>query len=91
MIDLVNEGDPEVIRQAVVACYQEEPTGFRGTALSDSGVYPEPPLDGPITWQVKNPAAEPKNEDERAQIEKFHELLERVRQAAERKRRDGES
>jgi len=91
VIDLVNKGDPEVIRQAVAACYQEEPTDFRGMALFDPGAYPEPPLNGSITWRVINPAAEPKNEEERAQIEEFHALVERARQAAERKRCDGDS
>ena len=86
VIDLVNEGSPDVLRQAVWACYQEEPTEFRGYRLSDPGAFPAPPLSGKITWRVTNPQREPKDERERAEIAKFEELADRIRQAAERRR-----
>ena len=37
------EGDPAVLRQAIMACYQESPVQFRDYSLSDPGAYPEPP------------------------------------------------
>jgi tetrahydromethanopterin S-methyltransferase subunit A len=39
VIDLVNEGAPEVLRQAVRSCYQEQPTPFRQYRLYDPGAY----------------------------------------------------
>jgi tetrahydromethanopterin S-methyltransferase subunit A len=42
VIDLVNEGSPDVLREAICACYQESPTPFGSYVLSDPGAYPEP-------------------------------------------------
>jgi tetrahydromethanopterin S-methyltransferase subunit A len=86
VIDLVNEGSPEVLRQAVWSCYQEEPTPFRGYMLHDPGAYPEPPLSGKITWRVTNPERQPKDEKERSQAEKLKALMERIRKAVEEKK-----
>lgn len=86
MIDLLNEGSPEVIRQAVSACYQEEPTPFMSYMLNDPGAYPEPPLSGKLTWRVTNPQREPKSEEERVQTDKLQQLMDRVKRAAEGKR-----
>ena len=83
VIDLIGEGSPEVIREAVQACYQEEPTPFSGYLLHDSGAYGEPPMSGRITWRVTDPSREPKNEDERAAAERIRGLMDRVRKAAE--------
>ncbi|MFQ6050939.1 MAG: tetrahydromethanopterin S-methyltransferase subunit A [Candidatus Hydrothermarchaeota archaeon] len=55
LIDLLNEGSPDVIREAVRSCYQEEPTEFMGYRLYDPGAYPEPPICGKITWKVREP------------------------------------
>ena len=85
VIDLVNEGSPEVIRQAVWSCYQEQPTAFREYSLHDPGAYPEPPISSKITWRVTNPASEPKTEQERAQKDKLKALMERVKRAAQQK------
>lgn len=85
LIDLVNEGSPEVLRQAVWSCYQEEPTPFREYMLCDPGPYPEPPLSGKITWRVTHPEREPKDEKERSQAERLKALMERVRKAVEEK------
>ncbi len=87
VIDLVNEGSPEVLRQAVWSCYQEEPTPFRDYTLCDPGAYPEPPLSGKITWRVTDPVREPKSEAERAQAGRLQALMDRAREAAEQKRR----
>ncbi len=86
MIDLVNEGSPEVIRQAVSACYQEEPTPFMSYVLHDPGAYPGPALSGKLTWRVTNPQREPKSQEERVQKDKLQQLMDRVKRATERKR-----
>ena len=88
VIDLVDEGSPELLRQAVWSCFQEEPTAFRGHLLFDPGAWPEPPLSGKITWRVTDPHGEPKNETEREQKEKLHTLMARIREAVERKKSD---
>ena len=87
VIDLINEGSPEVVGQAVWACYQEKPTPFQDYMLHDPGAYPEPSLSGKITWRVTHPERAPKNERERGQQEGLKALMERVKEAAEDKRR----
>jgi len=89
VIDLIDEGSPEVLRQAVRACYQEEPTPFRNHVLSDPGAYPAPPLSGKITWKVRNPSTEPKDEEARTRVEKARELMERVKTSVEQRKRGG--
>jgi tetrahydromethanopterin S-methyltransferase subunit A len=86
VIDLLNEGSPKVLHQAVWSCYQEEPTPFQGYMLHDPGAYPEPPLSGKITWRVTNPEREPKTKEEQSQAEKLKALMERVRKAVEEKK-----
>jgi tetrahydromethanopterin S-methyltransferase subunit A len=86
VIDLINEGSPDVLRQGVWSCYQETPTAFRNYELYDPGAYPKPPLSGKITWRVTNPAWEPKSEEERDQKEKLQALMERVRRSVEKKK-----
>jgi len=88
VVDLINEGSPEVLRQAVWSCYQEAPTPFRDYMLHDPGAYPEPPLSGRITWRVTHPEQEPKSEEEREQKTKLHAIMDRVREAAERRREE---
>ena len=87
VIDLVNEGSPEVLRQAVWCCYQEEPTAFQKHTLHDPGAWPDPPLSGKITWRITQPQKEPKSEQERADSEKLRALMDRVRESTERKHR----
>ncbi len=87
VVDLINEGLPEVLHQAVVSCFQEKPTPFRDYMLYDPGAYPEPPISGKITWRVTKPQREPKSEEEHTQFEKLRALMERAKEAAEKKRR----
>jgi tetrahydromethanopterin S-methyltransferase subunit A len=92
VIDLVDEGSPEVLRQAVCACYQEEPTPFGSYVLSDPGAYSEPPLSGKITWNVRNPSTEPKDEQARTRVGKARQLMERIKRSVEqRKRGEGQN
>ncbi len=86
VIDLVDEGRPDVVREAVQACYQEQPTPFRNYLLHDIGAYGEPPISGRITWRVTDPAREPKNEVERADSERLRAVMDRVRRAVEARR-----
>lgn len=92
VIDLVDEGSPEVLREAICACYQELPTPFGSYVLSDPGAYPEPALSGKITWKVRNPSTEPKDDEARARVEKARALIERIKRSVEqRKLREGQS
>jgi tetrahydromethanopterin S-methyltransferase subunit A len=77
LIDLQFNADPDIIRQAVWSCYQEEPVKFKGYSLCDPGAYPEPPLSGRITWRVTQPWAEPGDEREREALKKIKEQIER--------------
>ena len=89
VIDLVNEGSPDVLRQAVCACYQEQPTPFRNYSLHDPGAFPDPPLSGKITWRVTHPQREPKSDQERRESSRLQALMERVRKAVEEKYNQG--
>ena len=89
VLDLVNEGSPDVLRQAVWSCYQETPTPFRDYSLCDPGAYPEPPMSGKITWRITKPEHEPVNEEARAGTERLRTLMDRVKKSVEeRKRRE---
>jgi len=85
LIDLINEGSPEVIRQAVWSCYQEKPTSFRQYELYDPGAYPAEPLSEKITWKITQPSQEPKSDKERIQREKIQNLMERIKKAADKR------
>jgi len=85
LVDLQFEGDPNLIRQAVWSCYQEEPVEFRGYSLYDVGAYPEPPLSGRITWRVTQPWAEPTSEREREARDRALEMIQRLRARGKRK------
>jgi tetrahydromethanopterin S-methyltransferase subunit A len=79
LIDLVNEGTPETVKDAVWSCYQEKPTGFRNYELFDIGAYQEEPICGKITWKITNPAYAPKDEREQDALEKMQKLMEKLR------------
>ena len=79
LIDLQFVGDPEEIRKAVWACYQEQPVPFRGYSLWDPGPFSEPPLDGRITWRVTQPWSEPDNDAERAALARAKALMEKLK------------
>jgi len=86
LINLLDEGDPDLLRRAVWSCYQEEPTSFQNCTLFDPGAYPEGPLSGRLTWRVTRPQAEPKDEGERQQRERLRDLMARAKRATEKKR-----
>jgi tetrahydromethanopterin S-methyltransferase subunit A len=86
IINLLNEGDPELLRRAVWSCHQEKPTSFQNYTLYDPGACPGGPLSGQVTWRVTRPQAEPKDEGERQQRERLRDLMARVKRGAEKKR-----
>ena len=79
LISCLNEGTPELIRDVVVACYQEQPTPFRVYMLHDIGAFPGPPICRTISWRVRNPVKEPKDDEERSQVTRFQALQERIK------------
>jgi tetrahydromethanopterin S-methyltransferase subunit A len=86
IINLLDEGDPELLRRAVRSCFQEQLTSFRTYTLCDPGAYPESPLSGRLTWRVTRPQAEPRDEGERQQRERLRDLMARLKLGAEKKR-----
>ena len=84
LIDLVNEGSPEVLREAVWSCYQEKPTVFKNYELCDPGAYPAEPLSGKITWRITEPSSAPKSSEERAQQEKILNLIECIKKSSQK-------
>jgi len=93
LVDLQFQGEPDLVRNAVWSCYQEEPVEFMGYQLYDTGAYPEPPISGTITWNILQPYWEPEDEQQREAKHKAQELMERIKQRnLERTREDrGES
>ena len=87
VIDLVDEGSPDVLRQAVWSCFQENPTPFKHYTLFDPGAYPEPSLNGKITWRISDPQRQPKTEEQREKIEKAQVLMERIKRSVEARKR----
>jgi tetrahydromethanopterin S-methyltransferase subunit A len=85
MINLLDEGGPELLRQVVRCCFQEEPTSFRNYTLCDPGAYPESALSGQLTWRVTRAQAEPKDEVEREQRERLRHMMARLKRGAEKK------
>ena len=75
LIDLQFEGNPDVIRKAVWACYQEKPVQFREYSLYDPGALPESPLSGKITMRVMQPWIDPPDDKEQEAIEKAKKLM----------------
>jgi tetrahydromethanopterin S-methyltransferase subunit A len=91
MIDLLNKGTPEKVKQAVWSCYQEQPTDFLGYELYDMGAFAVPPLSGKITMRVTEPWYEPKDEaeaDEKRRLEEFMAMIKN--KVEEKKRRESE-
>lgn len=79
LVDLQFQGDADLVRQAVWACYQEEPVEFRGQQLYDPGALAEPPLSGKITWRVMQPWYEPQDDRGREAVRKARDLIERLK------------
>jgi len=85
VIDLQFEGNPDVIRKAVWACYQEKPVQFRDYSLYDLGAFTESPLSGKITMRVTQPWLELPNDNERDAIKRAKELIARLKSKSKAK------
>ncbi|MFP3905026.1 MAG: tetrahydromethanopterin S-methyltransferase subunit A [Armatimonadota bacterium] len=75
VVDLIDEGDPAVVREAVAACCQEEPTAFKDYELFDAGAFPAGPICSPVTWKIRQPTYAPKNEEERDAAERLQDRM----------------
>ncbi len=87
VIDLLNEGDPKLVRDAVWSCYQEEPTEFRGYQLFDPGAFPADPICSTITWRIRQPWYAPRTEKEQQAQQKLQDFMADVRRKMEQKQR----
>ncbi len=74
LIDLQYQGDPELLKNAVMAC-------CRGKNVDP---YPEPPLSGAITWRVTQPWTEPTDEREREARKRAEELQKQLRERSKK-------
>ena len=91
LIDLLNEGDPKLVRDAVWSCYQEEPTEFRGYPLFDPGAFPADPICSTITWRIRQPWYAPRTEKEQQAQQRLQDFMTEVRRKMEQKQeRDAE-
>ncbi len=79
LIDLQFQAEPAVLREAIMACYQEAPVQFRDFLLSDPGAYPQPPLDSQITWDAMRPWAEPEDPSQSEAKRRLEAMVERLR------------
>ena len=86
VIDLLNEGEPKLVRDAVWSCYQEEPTRFKGYELFDPGAFPAEPICSTITWKVRQPWYAPRNSQEQAAVDRAHALMEKIRRKTAQKK-----
>jgi tetrahydromethanopterin S-methyltransferase subunit A len=78
---------PEIVKKAIWACYQEEPTKFLHYTLYDIGAYPEPPMLFRITWRVERPWAV-FSEEEAKILKNIDKAIEQKRKQEEKKRED---
>lgn len=91
LINLINEGRPEIIKEAVCACFQEKPVKFQDYELYDIGAYHLHPICRKITWKITNPEREPKDEDERKQIDRLQAQIEMIKKRMQEKKRAASS
>ena len=85
VVDLLNEGDPKLVRDAVWSCYQEEPTEFRGYQLFDPGAFPADPICSTMTWRIRQPWYAPRTEKEQQAQQKLQDFMAEVRRKLEQK------
>ncbi|MGQ9469006.1 MAG: tetrahydromethanopterin S-methyltransferase subunit A [Nitrososphaerales archaeon] len=81
--------DPEIVKKAIRACYQEEPTQFLKYTTYDMGAYPEPPLCFKITWRIERPWTV-LSEKEAEILKKVDEEIKHIRQQEKKRKEDEE-
>ena len=85
IVNLLNEGDPKLARDAVWSCYQEQPTKFRDYELFDPGAFPAEPICSTITWKVRQPWYAPRDAEEQAAVDRIEALMEEIRRKTAQK------
>jgi len=93
IVEVVNllYAQPETVREAIRCCYQENPTKFQNYTLYDIGAFPEPLISGKLTWRVTHPEREPKDEEEKKQVEKLKERMEWIKRTLQEKKKQNNS
>jgi tetrahydromethanopterin S-methyltransferase subunit A len=86
IVNLLNEGDPRLVRDAVWSCYQERPTRFRDYELFDPGAFPAEPICTTLTWRVRQPWYAPRNAQEQAAADRLQDLMALIKAKTEAKR-----
>ena len=75
LVNLLSDDDPkrgmnpEIVKKAVWACIQEEPTEFLEYTLFDPGAWPEPPISRKIVMRVTEPWRPELNEIQKKIVE----------------------
>lgn len=87
LVDLLNEGRPALIRDAVWSCYQEHPTPFRDYELFDPGAFRAAPICSTLTWRVRQPWYAPPPPEQQAAVDRMHALMEQIRRKTEEQRK----
>ena len=88
IIDLLNEGRLELIKQAIKACYQENLVKFHNYELCDPGAFLESAICKKITWKVTHPEREPKDESEKKQVERLRAQMEWIKKTLKKKEKE---
>jgi tetrahydromethanopterin S-methyltransferase subunit A len=84
LVDLTNEGSPEVIRESIWSCYQEKPVKFKDYELWDMGAFEEEAICGKITWRITNPAYAPKDKKEQEAFIKMQQLMKKLKERSKK-------
>ncbi|MEM4298107.1 MAG: hypothetical protein QW815_07055, partial [Nitrososphaerota archaeon] len=84
--DVMLARKPDVIREVVRCCYQEEPTQFLRWTLYDPGAFPEAPLCFKITWRIEKPWTLYSEEEEKI-VKRVLEAAKRIEDEERAKRR----
>jgi len=79
IIDLLDEGDPMLVRDAVWSCYQEQPTRFRDYELFDPGAFQDEPICSSLTLRVRQPWYAPRTSEEATALDRMHALMAEIK------------
>ena len=84
LVNLLSEDDPlrgmdvELVKRAVWACIQEEPTEFLGHRLYDPGAWPEPPICRRIVTRIAEPWRPELTEKQKEIVERTIKATQRI-------------
>ena len=86
IVDLIDVGDPALVRKAVWSCYQEQPTEFLGAKLFDPGAFPGEAICASVTWRVRQPWYAPRDPGEATAAERMQKLMAQIKAKADARR-----